>query len=340
MSNRTYSAAFNENKSAPNFPYIYDPGAFNSGNPNSTGAWRPYSTTDIGSVSISGLNLTVGAVAVTGNPNMTVSNTAPIPVSGVVAGSVIGVDTGVRAVSVANPVLAISGFVNTVVTGAVSASFDTTPIVNAQTTGNNYLADISGRLNNTLGAPINVSGVVSTSVTVGNVTVTGFPATIAPLAVSGSFSASINQVAITGNGAFDPVVRGLLTGISGLLASNLTVISTVTGWNTGIKVRTEPVSTTSVSNSTPSGASPFTGTTFFFGQALAANPNRVMMFVQNIHTGIPLYVNLGAAAASTGAFSFILNPSASLNYGGSSFADDHYRGAVQVSGGAWQAWEM
>jgi len=74
--------------------------------------------------------------------------------------------------------------------------------------------------------------------------------------------------------------------------------------------------------------------------ALGANPNRVMFFVQTIHTGIPTYVALNNVGASTGNFNFVLNPSAAVGYGGSSFSDDHYRGTVQISGGAWQAWEL
>ena len=70
MSNRLYSAAFNENKSLPVFQYLFDPIATITGSDGqiSTGAWRYFTTADISntSVSISGLNLSVGAVDVTG----------------------------------------------------------------------------------------------------------------------------------------------------------------------------------------------------------------------------------------------------------------------------------
>jgi hypothetical protein len=189
---------------------------------------------------------------------------------------------------------------------------------------------------------------ISIAVTGGNINVSN----TSPIPVSGTFNATTDNssvIAAIGSGNNLAVIANQLnSGISGLLGTNLTApaaitgttIDTITGWTTGIKVRVEPGSTTSVSNSTPSGASPYTSATTFFGQALAANPNRIMMFVQNIHTGTPLYVNLGAGAAGTGTFSFILNPSTIQGWGGASFADDHYRGAVQVSGGAWTAWEM
>ncbi len=146
-----------------------------------------------------------------GGGNVTVVNTAPIAVSGVVL---------------------------TVVTGAVSASFDPTAIVNAQATGNNYLASISGAMTANLTGPAWVTG---------------------------------------------------------------DVYAHITGFSTGVVVTVADRSSASVTASAPSGAMPFTSATTFFGQALAANPARNEMFLQNTHTGIPLLVNLGSVAAGTGA---------------------------------------
>ncbi len=73
---------------------------------------------------------------------------------------------------------------------------------------------------------------------------------------------------------------------------------------------------------------------------LGSNASRTLFFVQNIHTGIPLYCALNSNAAGTGNFNFILNPSLTAGFGGSSFSDDHYRGPVQISGGAYIAWEV
>lgn len=364
-----------------------------------TGAWSPVSVDAdgivnvaiAGGISISGASISVDAVAVTGNPDMTVSNTAPIPISGVV-------------VSSPSPIQAISGYVHTIVTGAVSASFDTAPLVLATASGNNntlvadrLLSGISGQLGATLNvsvantAPMPISGVVQASVSIGNVAVTG--GSIQTI-TTGSFSATVdNSAVITAIGSGNAllvIANQLSSGISGLLASNLTdpayvtgavsvtntaplafsgvtqanitnpllatsgsatltnvllgvsgnTVNTVTGWNTGNLVTVQPRSTNTVSNSTPSGVAPWTVITDMRTGQIGANPNRVMFFVQNIHTGVPTYVALNNTAAGTGNFNFILNPSQNLGYGGSSFADDHYRGAVQISGGAYIAWEL
>ncbi len=114
----------------------------------------------------------------------------------------------------------------------------------------------------------------------------------------------------------------------------------ITGFNTGIFVYIQPVSKDVVSNFMPSGVAPWTSATTITGRILNANPNRVMFFIQNIHTGAPLYVALNGNAAHTGNFNFILNPSLSLGYGGSSFSDDHYRGAICVSGGGYTHYEL
>lgn len=236
------------------FGYVQDPALpiYNAqGALISSGGWRPFHPADFAAnVSVSGLNVTVGAVAVTGNPQVQISNTAPINVTGIV---------------------------NTVVTGSVS-----------------------------------------TSVT--SVAVTG------------------GQLSILHD---DPVALGLLSGISGSLTANLTAPAYVTG-QVAISGTTtiQPVTVTGTSNATPSGNGTWSNLTDLRTGMLGLNPSRTLFFVQNIHSGLPLYVALNANAASTGNFSFILNPSQNQGWGGSSFADDHYRGIVQLSGGAYIAWEM
>jgi hypothetical protein len=364
MSNRTYTSALNDGMGAANFPYIYDPNYVTTGSVGQpiTGSWRPYGTSDISNnnISVSGLNLTVGAVAITGMPPVQISN---FPTLNAVSGQVFITNT--------TPIN-VTGIILTQVTGAVSASFDSTAIVNAHITGNNYLANISGKLNSivpvsglvslTNTAPIPISGVVNASVTIGNLAITGFNSTIPPLAVSGVFTASVGNVAVTGGNinAVNTVGNVLLSGISGLLAYNPNDAAYVTGnLNTsdlishallsglsGVLDATQDTVTvvqsglSIVSYTAPSGVAPFTAMNGITGMALTANSSRLTMFIQNIHTGLPLYVLLGTTTPGTGNFSMILNPSTIIGQGGDSFSDDHYRGQVNVSGGAWNAWQI
>jgi len=303
---RYYGKLYNTNHGAPAFQYIYDSGVvwLNDAGQLVTGAERPVTPDDLGSaVSVSGLSVSVDAVAITGNPNVTVSNTAPIPVSGVVQATV----------SIGN-VAVTGGQIQTITTGSISATVDTSPVVFAIASGNNLLtvanqlnSGISGLLVGNLTDPAYVTGAVSITNT-------------APIPVSGVTQANVTNTApipISGN-----------------------VVSQITGWNTGSVVTVAPRSSSVATNYGPSGASPFSSAAFFWGQALAANPARLECFLQNVHTGTPLYVNLGASAASTGSFSMILNPSTMLNWGGSSFGSSRYKGAIQVSGAAWVAWEI
>ena len=317
---RYYSKAFNTNKSAPSFGYMYDAGlVYSSDGDSQTGAWRPAFPADFAAnISVSGLNLTVGAVAITGNPQVQISNIPsvtltnpvyqvgitgnnPIYVTGsfgttsngstLVTGGVIGI-TGTTNVNIINPILAVSGslsasissvavtgitnvtgfvvsvetgvrsvfitnsapinvtgFITTIVTGAVSASFDSTSIVNAQVTGNQYLAFISGRelinsallsgISGSLTTNLNSAAYVTGSVNVYNTLplyVTGALSTN----FTGNLSATIDSVPIvnaqtTGNNylAFisdrELINGALLSGISGSLATNLDSAAWVTG---------------------------------------------------------------------------------------------------------------
>ena len=127
MSNRLWSSAPNDNRTAPSLPYIYDPNAVNNGVvPPITGNWRPYCTTDIGSVSISGLSITsvavtggsiaisnpvlavtgalsasINAVAVTGNPNVTIDTGSFLPSFSAITNGQMQIPVGARQYSVA-----------------------------------------------------------------------------------------------------------------------------------------------------------------------------------------------------------------------------------------------
>lgn len=248
---RTFGDTFG--KGAPVFLHLADTGITftNADGQITTGAWRPATPADVGSVSnvsVSGLNLTVGAVAVTGNPLMTVSNVTPIPMSG--------------AVYVQNQLpINVTGWVTTITTGNVS--FDSSAIVNAQATGNNYLgfisgreinnnnflSGISGRLNsivpisgvvqsNITNAVVPISGVVQAAVSIGAVAVTGGSISISNgvVPISGVVQAQVSSGPIvdaqaSGN-ALAVTANVLLSGISGALAGNLSdtaLVRDVTG---------------------------------------------------------------------------------------------------------------
>ena len=120
MSNRTYSQAFNDGKAAPSFQYIFDPNVLTTGsNGIITGAYRPFNINDVLSpnISVSGLTISVGSVAITGNPQVTISNTI-IPISGntTIANSIIPI-SGITTIS--NAVVSISGIVQPIFTGNV-----------------------------------------------------------------------------------------------------------------------------------------------------------------------------------------------------------------------------
>lgn len=396
---RYYGKLYNTQHGAPAFTYLYDSSVVwqdQAGN-LITGGERPATPADFAAnISVSGLSLSVGAVALTGtsvvtttgNQPVNVINTAPLPFSGVVQ---VG-NTVTTNATITNALLAVSG--------VVQATLDPTAIVLAVSSGNNntlvadrLLSGISGQNAAIIaGAPLYVTGSFATTSS-SSIALTGFSPTLPPLPVSGTFNATTDNttviLAISSGNASAIIANQLLSGISGSLTNNLssaafvtgqvsitnallavsgntTLLNTaplpvsgvvqanitnailavsgntvvqVTGFNSGIVVTTSPRTSSTTSSAVPSGAAPFTSATFFWGQALAANLNRKKLFLQNIHTGIPLVCAMNGTPASTGNCSFILNPSTVIGYGGSSFSDDGYLGAVQVSGGAWTAWE-
>lgn len=95
-----------------------------------------------------------------------------------------------------------------------------------------------------------------------------------------------------------------------------------------------------VSNSSISGS--FAATALQTGLALSLNTGRRAWFVANTSNSNPLYVRLSSAAASTGTFNFILNPSSSAGQQGGSWLDSpaQYTGPVSVSGTSFVIWEL
>lgn len=312
--------------------YVFDP---------VSGVFRPAYTTDfaatvsVGAVAITGVAPISGIVQfastqnvnVVNTPFVSVANTAPMPISGVVNTSVTTNNTDV--------VLAETSGINLL-----------TSISGILQQANRLASGISGLLGSSLTDPAFVTGAVTAIVTgtwpvsVSN-TVTVSVSNTAPIPVSG-----MAQVGNTAPIPFSGVVQANVTNtapiaVSGIAVVNNTVTTQTTGFNTGLVVQTHPSTSTIVSTLAPSGVSPWTSiTSITTGQVFAANPSRIMFFIQNIHTGVPLYVAFSANAASTGNFNCILNPSTAVGWGGTSIADDHYRGPICVSGGGWVSWEL
>lgn len=127
---------------------VYDPNVV-LGN-GTTGALRPFNTTtDVGgAVSVSGLSVQVGAVAITGNPTVTISN-AILAVSGTLAGGSAGGGGGL--------ITGGGGYLG--ITGTVAVS--NLNEIAALSSGNAFLASISGSLSTNLTSPVNVTGSIS-----------------------------------------------------------------------------------------------------------------------------------------------------------------------------------
>ena len=261
--------------------YIYDPSLVVG---EITGNFRPAITSDFAAnISVSGLNLTVGSVAVTGGSvsiaggSVAVSNTAPIPISGVVISnatfdstSIVDAQiTGNNINVVGNTLLSgISGILvsntqrSSWVTGQVSLT-NTAPIAISgvvQTTTNvGNVAVTGGSINVSNNTPIPISGVVVTTATIGNLAVTGGSINVsntAPIAISGVVvtnatfdSTSIVSAQVTGND-IATVSNTVLSGISGLLGSSLTDPAWVTGQISLVNTAPIAISGVVISNAT------------------------------------------------------------------------------------------
>ena len=96
-------------------------------------------------------------------------------------------------------------------------------------------------------------------------------------------------------------------------------------------ISTSPIQSSTISNSTVSGSN---------GTVLAANQNRLELFVQNLATSA-LYVKYGAGANNT-SFNFVLAANSASNAGdGGSLSNQAYTGVVSVSGStpSYICWE-
>lgn len=261
-----YNTYISPYSKATAFEYIYDPNlvVFNhgmGGGSTQTGGFRPLATTDFGSTSISGLNVSVGAVAVTGIASVLVTNTAPINVTGIVLTQVTGsVTTTVSAV-------AITGSPNVTVNGGFLGITGVPTFINAGgylgltgaplVTIANGVLPVSGTFTATqgpvtiaatsnTGAPLAISGVVQATVTTGPVTIVATPNTGAPLAVSGVTINGGGYVGITGTHAV--TISNSVLAVSGIVTATVTTgpVSIVATSNTGAPLAISGVVTATV----------------------------------------------------------------------------------------------
>ncbi len=199
---------------------------------------------------VSGVNFSaavnVNAVAITGAPVVTITGvlatTASVSIAGVlVTGGYIGI-TGVQSAVNNGGFVGITGSVSGNGLGNLDLTHTYLPISGVNTLNVNNVGGYVGLT----GAPVvTITGVLatSTSVTVGNVAITGFSSTIAPLAVSGAFTATVSSVAVTGGNVnvTNNLEWALLSGISGALTANLSGAAYVTGQLTMVYTGTMPV---------------------------------------------------------------------------------------------------
>lgn len=130
---------------------------------------------------------------------------------------------------------------------------------------------------------------------------------------------------------YQPIDFSKIDGIEGLLSNAFVtgenIPSGITVYQANLNkdldnVSTSPIQSSTISNSTISGSN---------GTVLAANANRLELFVQNLATGT-LFVKYGTSASNT-SFNFVLAANTATNAGdGGSLSDQAYTGVVSVSG--------
>lgn len=130
---------------------------------------------------------------------------------------------------------------------------------------------------------------------------------------------------------YQPIDFSKIDGIEGLLSNAFVtgdnIPSGITVYQANLNkdldnVSTSPIQSSTISNSTVSGTN---------GTVLAANANRLELFVQNLATGA-LFVKYGTNASSS-SFNFVLAGNTYANGGdGGSLSDQAYTGIVSVSG--------
>ncbi len=201
--------------------YLYDANVVvtntNDNSVLSTGAYRAAQASDFAAnISVSGLSISVGAVTLTGTNPVTVINTPNV----IPLGGYLGI-TGTPTVSISNnptvtvgnPILAVSGnFAQNTPLQAVSGLVTLVGTSNVNIT--NGILPVSGSL----------------TATIGNIAVTGGSISISNpvLAVSGAFAATIGNVAVTGgsiniNGTPTVTVGNAVVAVSGVVSTSVTV---------------------------------------------------------------------------------------------------------------------
>jgi len=190
------------------------------------------------------------------------------------------------------------------------------------TSGTQYLASISGRLNNGL------IGVTGTRPDIASGYSTGYYVMIGGRAVE--VASGFNPQYASGGNAMLNLDRA-----NGALLTENTDLN----YNYDSIIAYSPQSST-VSNSSISGS--FTATALQTGIAIYANTGRKAWFIANTSSVAPLYVRLGSSTVSTGNFSFILNASSAAGSQGGSWIDSPsaWIGDVSVSGQSFISWEI
>lgn len=185
------------------------------------------------------------------------------------------------------------------------------------------------------------------------------PRTVADLSsnnisVSG-LNLSVTAVAITGNPQVQVSNFPAITPVSGLMSlspsTSMNVAVTggmITGQLAGtVTVNSVAITGSPVVTSKVQGGTGYSGVTYgsytgvtnaYNGLVFSYDPNRITFFIQNINTGIPAYIGLGAPISS--ATSLILNPSYSIGSAGGSFSSDQWKGNVYVSGAGMICWAI
>ncbi len=91
--NRSFTSVFGVNHATPSFQYLWDPSLLTTGGTNTsiTGGWRGVEPADFSNVTITGAQISIGAVAITGSPNVRVIN--PLAITGSPNVTLVGTGT-------------------------------------------------------------------------------------------------------------------------------------------------------------------------------------------------------------------------------------------------------
>lgn len=255
---RFFSDIFNVQKAEPSMQYLFDGSAlinFPNGGIK-TGAWRPIVPADLAAnISLSGVSLSVGSVAVTGVTQTSIVGIPHVVVDGGLiglTGNLVFAQTGVT------PVTIIGG-----ATSSASVWLTGANSISTAYTGSNSLAapqPISGVV--TIAGGINSSS--STVLTGSNsvsVIYTGSSLTANPLPVSGGINIlNTPNVAITNTPTVTLSNPQTFVGVTGVVNANATIVGTPTfliGNQAGITG--QPLNVTGSLSITPAPITPISG---------------------------------------------------------------------------------